>query len=82
MKIGAAAAGAAAAGIAAFATASVEAGMEFNKSMSQVAATMGKTKEEIGELSDFAREMGKSTAFSASEAADALNYMALAGYDA
>ena len=82
LKIGAAAAGAAAAGIAAFATASVEAGMEFNKSMSQVAATMGKTKEEIGELSDFAREMGKSTAFSASEAADALNYMALAGYDA
>lgn len=50
--------------------------------MSQVAATMGVTVDEIGELRDFAQEMGSTTAFSATEAADALNYMALAGYDA
>ena len=43
---------------------------------------MGVTVDEIGELRDFAQEMGSTTAFSATEAADALNYMALAGYDA
>lgn len=60
----------------------VDAGMTFDSSMSQVAATMGKTVDEIGELRDFAQEMGSATSFSASQAADALNYMALAGYDA
>lgn len=78
-------AGAVAAGTAAvsgFAKASVEAGMSFDSSMSQVAATMGTTVDEIGELREFAQEMGSTTAFSASQAADALNYMALAGYDA
>lgn len=53
----------------------------FDKSMSQVAATLGKSTDEIKELSDFARQMGAETAFSANEAAQALNYMALAGYD-
>ena len=62
--------------------ASVQEGLEFDKAMSQVAATLGKTKEEIADLSKFAREMGSKTAFSATEAAEALNYMALAGYDA
>lgn len=72
---------------------SVEVGKAFDKSMSQVAATMGKTMEEIsadvvtvgdftGNLRDFAQHMGATTGFSATEAADALNYMALAGYDA
>lgn len=71
----------------------VETGAEFDKSMSQVAATMGYTWEELAEegseaaltfdtLRDFAQDMGKSTAFSANEASQALNYMALAGYDA
>jgi len=78
--IGAVAAGTAAVG--AFAKASVDAGMTFDSSMSQVAATMGKTVDEIADLRDFAQEMGSKTAFSATEAADALNYMALAGYDA
>ncbi len=54
----------------------------FDKSMSQVAATMGKTVDEVQDLRAFAQEMGATTAFSATEAADALNYMALAGYDA
>ena len=85
-----------AAGITAFGVSSVKAGAEFDTSMSQVAATMGKTnaelQQEIGEvdlawghfsgnLREYAQEMGKHTAFSATEAADALNYMALAGYD-
>ena len=71
----------------------VAVGQEFDKSMSQVAATMGKTMEEVenevvttekftGSLRDFAKEMGRTTAFSARQASEALNYMALAGYDA
>ena len=65
-----------------FAKSSVQAGMTFDKSMSQVAATMGKTVDEIDDLREFAKKMGSETAFSASQAADALNFMALAGYDA
>ena len=65
-----------------FAKSSVQTGMTFDKSMSQVAATMGKTVDEISDLREFAKKMGSETAFSASQAADALNYMALAGYDA
>ena len=41
----------------------------------------GEVKEFSGTLRDFAQEMGRNTAFSATQAADALNYMALAGYD-
>lgn len=65
-----------------FVTGSIQAGSDFDKAMAQVAATMGKSVGEIGDLRDFAQQMGASTAFSASEAAEALNYMALAGYDA
>lgn len=74
----------AAAGAAAttFAGVSVKAGMDFDSAMSQVAATMGTTVDNIQNLRDFAQEMGSTTAFSATQAAEALNYMALAGYDA
>lgn len=79
--------------IAAIAGASVKVAADFESSMSKVAATMGFTVDQLNDksseasktmeqLSEFAQEMGKTTAFSASEAADALNYMALAGYDA
>ena len=81
-KVGAAAVGAAAGGVLAFGKSAVDAGMQFDSSMSQVAATMGTTVDQIGDLRDFAQEMGRTTAFSATQAADALNYMALAGYDA
>lgn len=70
------------AAVGAFAVSAVQAGASFDSSMAQVAATMGTTVDEIGNLRDFAQEMGSTTAFSATEAADALNYMALAGYDA
>lgn len=68
--------------VVAFGASSVKTGMTFDTSMSQVAATMGKTTDEIKGLRDFAQQMGATTAFSATEAAEALNYMALAGYDA
>lgn len=63
---------------------SISAGMDFEASMSQVAATAGITKqsEEYKLLADTAKEMGRTTQFSATEAAEALNYLALAGYDA
>lgn len=81
-KVGAAAIGAATTAVAAFSAKAVMTGKDFDASMSQVAATMGKTVDEIEDLRKFAQEMGASTSFSATQAADALNYMALAGYDA
>ena len=68
--------------IAAVGAASLKVGMDFDKAMSQVAATMGKSVDEIGNLREFAIEMGSTTAFSATQAAEGLNYMALAGYSA
>lgn len=61
----------------------------FEDSMRQVAATMGITADEIENgsesykvLEEAAQKCGETTKYSASEAADALNYLALAGYDA
>lgn len=65
-----------------FAKDSVSTGMEFDAAMAQVAATMGKTVGEIQDLQEYAQKMGATTKFTATEAANALNYMALAGYDA
>ena len=73
-------------------TAAVTTAANFESSMSQVQATMGITKDSMstvnGEsvntmnaLSNLAKEMGSKTAFSASECAEALNYLALAGYN-
>lgn len=69
--------------------AAIHVGAGFEASMSQVAATMGMTADEAdysngtyAKLASTAKEMGASTKFSASESAEALNYMALAGYDA
>ena len=59
---------------------------DYEDSMKQVQATMGLTgvegEEAFKKLSEAAKEAGASTRFSASESADALNYLALAGYDA
>jgi TP901 family phage tail tape measure protein len=61
-------------------------GSGYEASMSQVAATMGiaadKGDASFAMLSAAAEEAGRTTMFSASQAADALNYLALAGYDA
>lgn len=76
-------------GIRKAADAAIETGSDFEESMSQVAATMGITAEEIAAgsesyelLAEAAKSCGKTTKYSASEAAEALNYLALAGYDA
>lgn len=76
-------------GIYDIAKSATDTGMTFEAAMSQVAATMGITTSEIATgseayetLNAAAQECGKSTMYSASQAADALNYLALAGYDA
>ena len=86
----------ASAAVVGFGATSVKTGMTFDSAMSQVAATMGKSMSDMenevgtvdlawgkfsGNLRDYAQEMGAHTAFSATQAAEALNYMALAGYD-
>jgi len=61
-------------------TAAVKTASDFDSSMSKVAAVSGATGEELDDLRAKAREMGSKTKFSASEAADAMNYMAMAGW--
>ena len=80
--VGAAAIGAATTAVVAFGKSAVTAGMSFDTAMSNVAATMGTTTDQIGNLTEFAMHMGEATIYSATECAEALNYMALAGYDA
>ncbi|HBJ1646516.1 TPA: phage tail tape measure protein [Clostridium botulinum] len=53
----------------------------FEKSMSKVQALSGATGEDFKKLSDKAKEMGAATSKTASESADALGYMALAGWN-
>ena len=65
-----------------FAVDVVKTGSEFETSMSNVAALSGATADEMELLEATAREFGATTQFSASEAADALGYMALAGWNA
>ncbi len=71
----------------------LQVGSEFDSSMSQVAATLGLTTEDIKNnvegagdtfdlLKDKAKEMGAATNFSASQAADGLNVLAMSGYSA
>ena len=58
-----------------------EVGMAFESSMSQVKAYSGAVGEDFEKLENAAKEAGATTSKSASEAADALGYMALAGWD-
>lgn len=76
-------------GLKSIASSAITMGSNFEAAMSNVAATMGITADEIHNgsaeyeiLEKAAKECGKTTKYSASEAADALNYLALAGYDA
>lgn len=77
------------AGVVGFGKASVQTGLEFDAAMSQVYALMSSVNEGIGltegemtTLRERAREMGSTTQFTAAQAADAMGYMALAGWDA
>ena len=92
-KFGAAALAGAGAALVGFGKTSVDTGKEFDSSMSQIAATLGLTMEDIqnntdgagdtfNNLRDKAKQMGAATNFSASEAADGLNILAMSGYDA
>ncbi|MCF0228638.1 MAG: phage tail tape measure protein [Parasporobacterium sp.] len=60
--------------------AAVTVGKEFDESMSKVQAVSGATGKDFDALRAKAREMGAKTKFSASEAAEAMNYMAMAGW--
>lgn len=61
-------------------TAAVATTAKFDSSMSNLQAISGATGTEIDSLRDKAKEMGAKTKFSASEAADAFTYMAMAGW--
>lgn len=66
--------------VTALGTASVKTAADFEAAMSKVAAVSGATGSDLEALSKKAREMGSKTKFSASEAAEAMNYMAMAGW--
>lgn len=74
------AAGSAAA--AAFTKTSIDSGMNFDTAMSQVAATMGTTVDKIGNIKAEAEEMGRTTKYTATEAAEGMNILAQAGLSA
>ena len=58
----------------------IKVGSDFEAGMSQVAAISGATGEELDALTEKAKEMGAKTKFSATESAEAFNYMAMAGW--
>lgn len=66
--------------VTALGTASVKTAADFESAMSKVAAVSGATGSDLEALTKKAREMGSKTKFSASEAAEAMNYMAMAGW--
>ena len=66
--------------VSAFAGYAVKVGSSFEAGMSKVEAISGATKDEIEKLTDKAKEMGAKTKFSATESAEAFQYMAMAGW--
>lgn len=62
------------------AAAAVKVGVSFESEMSKVSAISGATGDELQKLTDKAKEMGAKTKFSASESAQAMEYMAMAGW--
>ena len=67
-------------GIVGAATAALKAGMSFDAGMSEVSAISGATGKDLEMLREKAKEMGATTKFSATESAEALKYMAMAGW--
>ncbi|MBQ5460478.1 MAG: phage tail tape measure protein, partial [Bacteroidaceae bacterium] len=66
--------------VAAVGTAAVKTTADFDAGMSKVAAISGAAGKDLDDLRDKAREMGAKTKFSATEAASAFEYMAMAGW--
>lgn len=67
--------------IAGVGVAAAKVGSDFEAGMSEVAAISGASGDDFKKLSDKAKEMGATTKFSATESAEALKYMAMAGWD-
>jgi len=67
--------------LAGIAIAALNVGKNFEAGMSEVSAISGTTGDDLQKLEDRARELASSTKYSATEAADGLKYMALAGWD-
>lgn len=65
-----------------FTAGSIELGKNYTSVMSEVAAISGASSSDLAMMEDTARQYGATTVFSASEAAEALKYMSLAGWDA
>lgn len=72
--------GAAVAGITALGGAAIKVGSDFEAGMSEVQAVSGASGEALEQLKEKAKEMGAKTKFSATESAEAMNYMAMAGW--
>lgn len=70
------------AGLAAAGTASIKLGSDFESAMSRVKAISGATEEEFKKLNDQAKQLGADTAFSASQAAEGMENLASAGFNA
>ena len=68
------------AGVTALGVAAIKVGSDFEAGMSQVQAISGASGEDLEKLKNKAKEMGATTKFSATESAEALNYMAMAGW--
>lgn len=92
-KVATAAIGASASAVVGFTKSAISVGQEFDSNMSQIAATLGLTMDDIKNnvdgagdtftaLRDKAKEMGAETNFSASEAAQGLNILAMSGFSA
>ena len=62
--------------------ASVGTAAKFEQSMARVAAVSGATGDEFSALEDAARDLGATTTFSASQAAEGMGFLAMAGFDA
>ena len=69
------------AGIGTIGTAAARVGMDFEAAMSKVSSISGATGNDLQSLTDKAKEMGATTKFSATESAEAFQYMAMAGWD-
>ena len=69
------------AGIGTIGTAATRVGMDFEAAMSKVSSISGATGNDLQSLTDKAKEMGATTKFSATESAEAFQYMAMAGWD-
>lgn len=65
-----------------FASDAIELGRGYTSMMSEVQAISGASAADMEQLEATARQYGATTVFSASEAAEALKYMSLAGWDA